>query len=165
MTGRLDLQSFYLGLAALLAGAAVYLFIRPDAAWFLQAAGIQPVSSGLPPWLAGNLPAFTHVFAFSLLTAALLVPTAAARLASCTLWFFCDAAFELGQKYHEVAVGFIPGWFEHVPLLDGLTGYFRRGTFDYWDLAAAAAGAGAAWLLLTLTDHEKRRRKCQENRK
>ena len=44
-----------------------------------------------------SLPTFAHVFAFSLLTAALLTGERKTAITVCLGWFVVEAAFEVGQ--------------------------------------------------------------------
>ena len=150
------------GLFALLAGVALYLADRPPEQvyflrWMPRAVSLRGV---LPEGLGGtggSLPAFLHVFAFSLLTAGVLACRRPGCLAVCLAWLAVNAAFEWGQKYGVFASGLVPRFFEGIPFLENTRRYFLRGTFDVMDLAAAAAGAAAAYGVLVLTA---RRRGC-----
>jgi hypothetical protein len=142
-----------LGVAALALGTLVYLIDRPPGETALPDSvnvyGILPALFGA---IGESLPAFTHVFAFSLLTAACLGNGRYVAVGACATWLLVDTAFELGQHpslapYVAVAV---PEWFQQIPILGRTAGYFLNGTFDPWDLVAIFAGTLAAYATLTL---------------
>ena len=70
---------------------------------------------------------------------------------ACLFWLIADTAFELGQKYPDLAVKCIPGWFSQLPLLDQTNNYFMHGCYHPFDLLAGAAGAAAAYFILSIT--------------
>jgi len=140
-----------IGVTALAFGTLVYLTDRPPGVTAL------PDSLnlyGLTPTLFGsagqNLPGFAHVFAFSLLTAALLGTGRYVALGASGTWFFIDFVFEIGQ--HPTIASWlsrlIPTWFDNIPILGRTKGYFLYGTFDLLDLIFIALGALAAYLVL-----------------
>ncbi len=111
-----------------------------------------PLLSATPPWvgpLGGYLPEIAHVYAFILLTAA-VSPWPARISPICALWWVIDSLFELGQHPalapHIAAA--LPGWFQHVPILDHTANYFLYGTFDPGDLVAITLGAVSAYLTI-----------------
>lgn len=137
--------------AALGAGSLVYLLDRsPGNVYFLPLAW----GSGYGSWfgaLSGVLPAFLHVYAFILLTAA--VVSARARVLSiCLFWLGIDTLFELGQHatLAPALAAALPARFEQIPMLERSVGYFLHGTFDPWDLTAILVGTLAAYCTLTL---------------
>jgi hypothetical protein len=131
---------------ALGAGAAVYAVARPPGiAALFPAALAAGIASG--PW-AGPLPTLLHTFAFALLAGA-LARTRRGAAALCGLWLAVEAALEAGQADGPAA------WLTGLPLPDAVTAFFRAGTFDPLDLAAAALGAAAA-LALVLATHATR---------
>ena len=87
-----------LALLSLVIGVAVYLLDRGGAAYFVPAelGSTLPVRSAFGV-LSGSLPAFVHVLAFSLLTAAALGTTCFAPSRICAAWWTVDTVFELGQ--------------------------------------------------------------------
>lgn len=138
-------------LAALGLGTLVYVFDRPPGFTALPAhvTLFQPTIAVFGS-LGQMLPAFVHVFAFSLLTIALIDGGRRAAVLVCSGWFLMDSAFELGQ-YPPVGTAlarFVPSWFEHLPILERTEGFFRYGTFDPLDLLSVAAGALAAYALI-----------------
>jgi hypothetical protein len=144
-----------LGGATLLLGLLVYLMDRPaDQVYFLWRSGLSASSSGLLPGLLGragkSLPALLHVLALILLTAGVLGARRRGCLAIAVGWLLTDAAFEIGQGYGGGLSAHIPGWFQGIPLLEAVGGFFRYGTFDPLDLAATGLGAvvgyGLCWL-------------------
>lgn len=142
-----------MALTALGVGILVYLLDRsPEHVYFLS-----PAASWMPSheaWLGplgGWLPDFVHVYAFALLTAA-VVPQPKAVLPICAFWLVVDVLFELGQypPFAGQIAGAIPTWFQEVPILDNTAAYFLQGVFDPWDLLAIFLGTLAAYLTLTL---------------
>lgn len=129
-------------------GISVYLFTRPPLA-LLPFAWNTRAGAWLGP-LGGVLPEFFHVFAFILLTAA-VVPGPPRVIAICGFWLGIETFFELGQ--HPVLTPAItsalPTWFEQLPILDHTTSYFLHGTFDPWDVVTMVLGTLAAYFTLT----------------
>jgi hypothetical protein len=100
----------------------------------------------------GALPAFLHVLAFSVLTAAALGPVGMrAIVAIAGTWFGVNAILEIGQhaRLAPAIASALPASFDGVPLLENLAPYLLRGTFDIADLFAAALGAVAAVLIIS----------------
>lgn len=140
----------YLALAALGLGVLVYVVDRPPGATALPESItlFQPTVRFFGA-VGQSLPAFAHVFAFSVLTAALLGGGRRAAITVCTGWFLVDAAFELGQHpaINAELAKLIPSWFEAIPILDRTDELFRYGTFDPLDLLSIALGAFAAYVV------------------
>ena len=143
-----------LALAALALGVLVYVVDRPPGLTALpdSITLFQPTVSFFGA-VGQSLPAFVHVFAFSVLTAALLGGGRCAAITVCTAWFLVDAAFELGQHPATNAelAKLIPSWFEAIPVLDRTDDLFRYGTFDPLDLLSIILGAFAAYALTQRT--------------
>jgi hypothetical protein len=132
----LDKRLLAAGLGSLAIGTAIYVFMRPaGTTQFLPAAmGRAGVVAGAT-WL-GSVPTLTHVLAFALLSAA-LVQNTRTRLFWCALWPAIDVAFEIGQS--PAIRGRIADA-DPVSWMPFLSGYLGRGTFDWWDVGAAALG-------------------------
>jgi hypothetical protein len=149
-SSKINLPQILLGLAGLSLGALVYLFDRsPESYGFGALIGdslgsIRPhrLLSGV---LANNLPSFTHVFAFSLMTAGLLGTRKKGNLLICILWLLIDTAFEMGQGLKPMSLTILPEWLE-VHILP-LAKYFKYGTFDIGDIVASLLGALAAFVV------------------
>ena len=147
-----------IGLAVLLLGTAVYFLDRPwEQTIFVPGdLSLFSLTSSVFGVIGHSLPTFAHVFAFSLLTIALVGGAKRAAITVCLGWFLVDATFEMGQ-HPQVASGLsslIPPWFEHLPVLDRTAGYFVYGTFDPLDLVAAALAAWAAYLVIRRTQRQ-----------
>lgn len=140
----------WLSLAVLGLGVLVYVIDRPPGLTALPESLtlFQPTVTVFGV-LGQSLPAFAHVFAFSLLTVALLGGGRCTALAACSGWFLVDAGFELGQHpvLAPMLAGFTPSWFEGIPFLHRTNDFFLSGTFDAFDLFAMALGAVAAYVL------------------
>jgi hypothetical protein len=142
--------------AALGLGVGLYIVDRSAAHVYLLPSALT--LPGAPVWasgvLGGSLPSFLHVFAFILLTAAVLAPRTARSVAAiAAAWCAIDVLFELGQLpllAPRIAAA-LPDWFRHVPLLDNVGPYFLRGTFDPADMAAILVGAALGYLTITWT--------------
>jgi hypothetical protein len=150
-----------LAAAALAVGVLVYLADRsPGSVYFLPAA--YSLADGQSLWfgrLGGYLPDFLHVYALSLLTAAVLGATPRAALASARCWWAIDTLFELGQHplvSPQIAAA-VPAEFGGIPFLENAAPYFASGTFDPWDVGAIALGALAAYWTLARIGRENRR--------
>jgi hypothetical protein len=145
-----------IGLLVLSMGALVYVTLRsPDLVYFTKYFGIHhvlfDVQSPLLKWIGYRLPAFTHIFAFILITASFFKYSRRAYLAICAGWFLIDSIFELGQKYKTFALSLGFDFFDKIHFLEGWRNYFLLGTFDILDLAAYALGAVMAFWVLTAT--------------
>ena len=151
-----------LAVAALGVGVLVYVFDRDPASAYLMPSYWSAFEGGTSRFgaLHGQLPAALHVFAFSLLTSAVLGRARAAALVSCVGWWAIDSAFELAQhpKWVPWLAEYVPS-FDGIPGLENTAAYLRSGTFDGADLLAIAFGAMAAYLTmrrLDVTAHPRR---------
>jgi hypothetical protein len=156
-SGRADVPQILMGLGGLCLGALVYLLERsPESYGFgvivRDYLGFILPQKPLFSVLADNLPSFTHVFAFSLMTAGLLAPGRKGTLMVCLMWFSIDAVFEIGQALKPLSLAIIPEWIKVHPLpMADLQEYFRCGTFDIRDIAACLMGALAAFMVAEFT--------------
>ncbi len=143
-----------IGLVALALGTMVYLVDRPAEQSFVPSAislfDLAPRVFGI---VGHSLPTFAHVFAFILLTAALLTGERKTAITVCLGWFVVEAAFELGQ-HPALALALAtatPPWFAGLPILNKTDSYFLHGTFDPLDIVAIALGALTAYLVIQNT--------------
>lgn len=102
--------------------------------------------------MGGNLPAFLHVFAFSLITAGVMKKSRPVHGRICLFWFCVNSLFELGQKYPDVINSALPQGLSHHSLMGRTADFFNKGTFDSLDILAFATGALAAYALLTMME-------------
>lgn len=142
-----------LAIMAMMAGWVVYAVDRPAPQVYLlpSVLAFSDSSRNFFGAIGASLPSFLHVFAFSLLTAAVVAsrtPRAAAIIAGA--WCGTDLLFELGQ--HPALSAFIdaslPSWFASVPVLENVGPYFLRGSFDATDVAATVMGAALAYFTI-----------------
>ena len=144
---------------ALCVGFGVYWFDRqPNGVYFLSAWPVEGNGAAALFGSVGNyLPTFVHVYAFILLTAAVMATAPRQVAGICALWLVIDSVFELAQidVIAQAIAAHVPGWFMAVPLLENTAAYFLRGTFDVIDLVSIAAGALAAYLTITITIRRK----------
>jgi hypothetical protein len=138
----------------MMAGVVVYAIARPASHVYLLPSLFAVSDSPRDVFgaIGASLPGFLHVFAFSLLTAAVVTwrtPRAAAIIAGA--WCGADLLFELGQHPALSASidASLPSWFASVPMLENVGPYFLRGSFDPVDLAATVAGATLAYVTIT----------------
>jgi hypothetical protein len=96
--------------------------------------------------LTDSLPAFIHVFAFSLLTI-LVVPAFSAKtlFRVCFFWTALNLVFEAGQMFGDEITHILPSFFSHYLWIENLGPYFSRGTFDSSDMLSAFLGGVAAY--------------------
>jgi hypothetical protein len=139
-----------LGLVVLAAGALVYLVDRPtESAPFFRLVSLAHLTPTVFGKIGQTLPTFSHVFSFSLWTAAWFRYRHMPAVAACVGWCLFDMAFELGQ--HASVATFlserIPPSFERFPILAYSNDYFRSGTFDVSDVISIIAGAGTAYFV------------------
>jgi hypothetical protein len=147
---------FLIGLLLLAMGCLIYVTARvPADVYFTRFFGLEtqlPLPDGFTLGAVGpRLPAFIHVYAFSLLAGAFMKNTRKKMTAVCTGWFLVNFAFEMGQKYKQAAAQMVPDGFRYLPFFDTTRSYFIHGTFDWLDILAAAAGAVAAFLTWVAT--------------
>ncbi len=141
-------------LGALAIGVLVYALDRlPESVYFLPTG--WSLADGRHVWfgsLGGQLPDFLHVYAFALLTAAVLVSSRRLALLSCVGWWGLDTLFEIGQHpaVSPAITAALPAWFEAVPFLENTGLYFTHGTFDPLDFIAIAVGAVAAYFTIVI---------------
>lgn len=143
-----------LALLCLLVGILVYVLDRnPQSTYFLPEALSLAKGEGFVFGPLGNqLPDFLHLYAFILLSCALLQPRRAAILGITLVWLLIEVGFELGQ--HPAAAVYIasviPAWFSHIPVLENTAAYFAHGHFDPLDLIAMLLAAIAGYLTVRL---------------
>jgi hypothetical protein len=153
---QINKLQIFIGAVCLLIGALVYLIDRPpDFTYFVYRYGIFLSLHDVLPRVFGpfadSLPDFIHTFSFILLTAGILSCGKKAGILISISWLLIDSAFELGQLYSSTALKLIPEWFSRIPFLEATVGYFRRGTFDFNDIAAVFLGAVAACFVVFIT--------------
>lgn len=139
---------------ALSAGLLVYLLDRqPEHVYFLSHGLTAAHAPHALFGVAGNhLPAFLHVYAFILLTAAVTGSSNAQLIRIGAAWFVIASLFEFGQHpvVSPLIAASLPAWFAHATVLDNTAAYFLHGTFDPLDLLFIALGALAACLTAVL---------------
>jgi hypothetical protein len=159
---RPELTQAFLAASMLLLGALIYLFGRSSKAYFV------------PEWLYGggnslqilgglssSLPSFSHTFAFTLFTTAVLWPWRSLMMPICFFWFSAECLLEVGQinVLANHIIRFIPDWFHRVPILEVMSRYFVNGTFDLWDIGSIALGSLSAYSLILVL---RKREVCHE---
>ena len=148
------------GCSALFLGFLLYLLHRPLDTYFVFFIKAHDASSyGISPSfnaIAGALPSFLHVFAFSLILGGILSCRKRGYPIICCTWFFINVLFELGQRHAIAASQMVPTWFGQVFILENMQNYFLKGTFDFYDLLASFVGAAAAYCVLLLTIQNRR---------
>lgn len=145
-----------LGILFFLIGALVYLIDRPprNTYFFNHYKFIETMYNTIPAFfgpLGNHLPDFIHPFSFILITAGIISCGKTGYRAICLSWFVIDCVFEFGQKYSTQFIKFVPEWFSGIPFLEAFEIYFKKGTFDTYDLAAIFAGSVTAYFVLILT--------------
>lgn len=144
-----------IGVAALFAGAALYLLERPLGPFALAPEGWSLIEDGGPllGFLGRVLPDVLHPFAFAMLTGALLIPGTLRYGLACLAWATFDLALEAGQAPPVLAwlEENLAPWAGQVPGVELALAYFRDGVFTLMNLLAVVLGACAAWFLLQIT--------------
>ena len=145
-----------LGILFFLIGALVYLIDRPPeyTYFFNHYKYIETLHNSLPAFfgpLGNYLPDFIHPFSFILITAGIISRNKSSYRVICLSWFVIDCIFEFGQKYSSLFLKAVPDWFSEIPFLEAFEIYFKKGTFDPYDIIAIFAGTGSAYLVLVLT--------------
>lgn len=162
MDTAINVRQIAFGLLALLAGTLVYVFARPGGAVFLPDCLILCAHPPPPAWLWGPFPAFAHTAGICLLMAGVLSAGQKAGIWICVSWTPVEAAFEVGQHpwIGPRISTHLPLWIDHIPILKLTRGFFLRGSFDPFDLAAIFMGAAFAYLVIMKINRE---RKNHEN--
>ncbi len=150
-----------LGILFLLIGALVYLIDRPPehTYFFNHYRTIETLHKTLPAFfgpLGNYLPDFIHPLSFILITAGIISCGKKGYHIICLSWLVVDCLFEFGQKYSSFFIKAVPEWFKRIPFLEAVEGYFKKGTFDLYDLAAILAGTITAYFILILTQDKRR---------
>lgn len=145
-----------LGIIALCVGSFVYIVDRsPDRTYFVYSISNRLSLHNILPSIFGpagrNLPSFIHVLSFSLITAGLLSCKKRGCLIVCAAWLISDSIFELGQKFNASFSELNPDFLSGIPILENIRGFFLKGVFDVYDLAAMVLGAATAYAILLIT--------------
>ncbi|WP_455209743.1 hypothetical protein [Kaarinaea lacus] len=145
---------------ALLFGVLVYLLDRePENIYFIPQWLAESVNGDPFIGTLGNyLPTFVHVYAFILLTMAIVFPVQQHRrylIPVCVFWFAVDCLFEIAQL--DVIALYIashePTWFHGIPFLENTANYFLASTFDVIDLVSIGLGALTAYYTIAIIDN------------
>ena len=160
MEEGVNILQLLIGLNVLVIGALFYYFFRSaEHTYFLKFLGINPhLKYFLPPVfvaLGNSLPTFTHVLAFTLMTASFIASQKKGYAIVCLIWFAIDILFELGQGLDNMMIQIIPDWFSDFLFLENTRNYFLHGRFDYFDLLSIALGSLAAYFILIKTCEDK----------
>jgi hypothetical protein len=154
-----------IGMAILVAGVAIYLCDRPpDQIYFLKKLGISYLWLDSPfarfKTIGGSLPCFAHTLAMILITAGLIArqPKGYGVVSLC--WLAVDWTLELGQRFDALASAMTPDWFAGIPFFENTENYFRKGTFDWFDMAFILAGAVTGYLVLVFTQNKGRNQRA-----
>jgi hypothetical protein len=138
------------GLAALMLGMLVYIATRSgQQVFFLQY--LPAVHSGSHAGIGDMLyalPSLLHIYAFILLTAAVVSSNAHQLRLICMFWLVTEVMFEIGQQ-HDVAVAIVehlPALFYGSATLETVPNYFLHGTFDPLDIIGLLLGTLAAYV-------------------
>ena len=130
-------------------GVLVYVATRSGSqVFFLQY--LPAVHSSSPSGISDilyALPSLLHVYAFILLTAAVVSRNAHHLRLICLFWLVTELLFEIGQQ-HDVAVAIVehlPAWFYGSAAFETVPNYFLHGTFDPLDIIGLLMGTLAAY--------------------
>lgn len=158
--GSINRLQILLGILLFLIGALVYVIDRPPehTYFFYHFRFIKTLHNTLPAFfgsLGNHLPDFIHPLSFILITAGIVSCGRKGYRVICVSWFLVDCIFEFGQKYSDLFLKAVPDWFSGIPFLEAFEIYFKKGTFDPYDLAAIFAGSVLAYFVLILTQRER----------
>ena len=158
---KINWLQILIGALVLLIGALVYLIDRPPEHIYILSENKFSFSFyTILPNLFGTIgsifPAFSHVFAFILITSGIASGGKKGCLVITVCWFLIDTLFEIGQKFGSATANLLPEWFESIPFLKFASVYFKNGTFDWFDIAAICAGSISAYFVLMWTMKQKR---------
>jgi hypothetical protein len=146
----------FLGIFFLLTGSLIYIIDRPPehTYFFSHYKFIKTLHNTLPAFFGplGNfLPDYIHPLSFILITSGIVSCGKKGYRIICISWLVIDCIFELGQKYSSLFIKAVPDWFTGIPFLEAFKNYFKKGTFDPYDIVAIFAGTLTAYFILTIT--------------
>lgn len=147
----INTKQILIGIIVLFAGALVYVTDRPAESSFFMNNFFPNFSlfekiPGIFGLCGNNLPAFTHVLSFSLLTAGFTGTGKTDYKTICFFWFFVNSLFEVGQKYSYFVI--------KLTSIESLQLFFINGTFDFLDILAFIAGGIIAYPVLIFTGNK-----------
>ncbi len=145
-----------MGFLSLTIGVALYSTARPpQSTYFLpeQLSFYQYLPSYLK-LLVGNLPSFIHVFAFSLLTLAVIKSSSKHVIIVCLSWIGINFLFEASQ--HPQISSKLSNQLDNIHLhpVTLIQRYAEHGTFDVGDFIFASFGGFAAYAFAKFTTKE-----------
>jgi hypothetical protein len=146
---RSQLVLALLGMVSLSLGILVYVVDRPSTAVYFvpdswQIANTTPLYFGT---LGDYLPAFLHVLAFALFSAAITGRRYIALM--CAGWFVAELFFEVAQM-DAIAIriaAIAPAWFAGSPVLENISSHFLTGQFDKIDVLFLLLGCVTAFVI------------------
>ncbi len=137
----------FLASGILLSGVLVYVVDRGGNVTFLAALGVGGAAHPLPIGMGGALPSLIHTVAFSLLTTAVMQPSARAWMHGPLVWLGFGLLLEVAQ--HPTTAAWLRRFpTDAAPFLLHLQRYAQHGTFSAFDLFAIVLGAVTAALLV-----------------
>ena len=144
-----------IAVTALLIGVFVYLLDRQSESVYFMTCWMS-LGNTMNPFfgtIGEQLPTFVHVYAFILLTMAVVSPSREYVLPVCLFWLIIDSLFELAQitVIAQWTTGYVSEWFHGIPFLENTAAYFLGGTFDVLDLCSIAAGTLAAYMTIVIS--------------
>jgi len=145
---QINIYQIIFGLIVLTIGALVYIIDRQNI-YFVKYFNISFYGkiSNIFGNFGNSFPDFIHPFAFIIITAGLFSLNKRKLLFISILWLSFDVLMELGQKYNNIALLFIPDFFDNIPFLENSKNYFIHGTYDEIDIFAIFLGAGSAYIM------------------
>jgi hypothetical protein len=152
---RVNFDQLGRGLFFPLIGVSVYLWIRDNALSSIpDTLVVHRLFTSTVIQITNQLPTYTHLLAFSLLTAASLRGGRRIAAKICIFWFLVVLVFEMAQ--HSVVsswlLALVPYWFKNIWLLDNTYEFLSSGTYDPLDLAAALVAALLAYRIINITE-------------
>ena len=152
-----DWRLILIGIAALVFGAVIYFIDRrPDQIYFIYKSCIKNTffnaTSSTFGWMGWSLPSFIHVYAFILITIAVLDLSHRHSIVCCVAWLTTECLFEIAQvdRISNLIERYSPNWINGIPYVENTVNYFVMGTFDLFDLLLLALGTVAAYLTILL---------------
>ena len=137
--------------AALLLGLMIYLLSRdPQQVYFLSyVPAFQQSDSNELGIFSYFLPSLLHIYAFILLTVAVLSASLTQTRIICLCWVFLECLFEIGQ--HKAIADHLSEFSEGIFILEVSSEYFLNGTFDIFDIVAIVMGAFLAYATVSIS--------------
>ncbi|MCB9481272.1 MAG: hypothetical protein H6680_05570 [Desulfobacteraceae bacterium] len=132
-------MNFIAGICLFTSGCLIYALARQTSPFFISEIKLL---FHLPEIVIFSSPAFFHTVSMILISSPFIERKKKSAVFICVFWTAIQIFFEIGQKYPDLFINFLPGDFYY------LKQYFRNGTYDPLDIGMAVAGGLTGIIIL-----------------